>query len=125
MSNTVKFIYILSISFLSFGGVYYLKNSLKTIYIKNDSIINLLKSLSPILISWQFWVGIFAYMITFIIFLVLIKSAEIIKIAPSIVGFNIVITVIGSYYLLNESLNFFKVLGILLIILGVYLTNKF
>ena len=91
MSNTVKFIYILSISLLSFGGVYYLKNSFKTIYIKNDSIINLLKkSLSPILISWQFWVGIFAYMITFIIFLVLIKSAEIIKIAPSIVGFNIV-----------------------------------
>ena len=64
-------------------------------------------------------------MITFVIFLVLIKSAEIIKIAPSIVGLNIVIAVIGSYYLLNESLNFYKAFGIFLIIFGVYLTNKF
>lgn len=69
------------------------------------------------------WGGISCYGLSMVFWLYVLSKMELSKAYP-MVSLGYVFTLIIGYFLLNESINTFKIVGILLIVCGVYFITK-
>jgi len=64
--------------------------------------------------------GIFSYGVSFLLYVYILKKFPLSSISPIMVGGTTVIIVIAAY-LMGESINFYKLIGIFSIILGIWI----
>lgn len=85
--------------------------------------INLYKNFLNLNIDINMLLGILCYGISFILWLFIVSKFNLSYIVPMSVGMVNILILFGSKYFLNESISFLKVLGILIILLGLFIIN--
>lgn len=87
-----------------------------------------LNNLYPLFIrllgNWQLILGFALYGFSSILYLKLITAGEITKIYPMLVSFMFILLLIMGTIFLKESFTFMKVLGIAVIILGIFIGSR-
>lgn len=68
--------------------------------------------------SWVFILGISLYMLSFILWTIILQKFPLTYISPISYGVLFVVTAILSYFILNETMNVTQVIGIIMIIGG-------
>lgn len=77
------------------------------------------KTLFSMTLSWQFLLGIICYLLSFILWLVIVNKSSLSYIYPMSIAFINIALLVGSYYFLNEPVTIRTVIGITIIIIGV------
>lgn len=119
----IKYSLLATFSILAFFGIYFLKLSLSSVVMEKSDAINLLGYLPKLFLTIQFWLGVGCYAISLFVFLFLLQNHEISKIFPLAIGVNLLLTTIGGYLLLGESINLFRAVGIGCILSGLFLIS--
>lgn len=74
--------------------------------------------------QWQVFLGFCLYGISSIIYLKVITGGEVTKIYPAIVSYMFILLLILGTVFLKESLTFTKILGIIIIIAGIFVAGR-
>ncbi|MDP3990843.1 MAG: EamA family transporter [Candidatus Nealsonbacteria bacterium] len=79
---------------------------------------------------WQIvqniWIltGAFLFVISFLIWLFIISKLQLNIAYPIIIGSEVVLVSLASWFLFKEYLSFFQILGILFVVLGIFLLSS-
>lgn len=68
-------------------------------------------------------VGILCYMLSFLLYLFLVSKFNLSYIVPITIGLVYILTILSSVLFFKENMHFYHVIGIVLIIIGVFLIN--
>lgn len=74
--------------------------------------------------EWRFWVGALLYGSGFVVWLILLKLNDLSTIFPSAAGSIVISTALLGHFYLGESVTIKLLLGISLIIFGIYLVTS-
>ncbi len=80
-------------------------------------------------ITWQIalspwiWVGIASYVISVVVWLLVLSRVDV-SIAYPMISLGYIISAIAAYYFLGESLSLMRITGILVILFGVFLVAR-
>lgn len=115
-------IYIIALISILLGSIaqYFLKIGMTSISIDNNKLISIIKES---IINLHLIGGIACYGLSMVFWLYVLSKLELSKAYP-LVSLGYVFTLILGYFLLHESINNYKVFGIIFIILGVILIAK-
>lgn len=120
--NLHIFIIIFTSVFLNALAQLLLKNGttfLKAIEFSNYSTL----IVNGFLKNYYFLGGFISYLLSIFIWIYALSKVEV-SIAYPMLSLGFVINAIGAWYFLGENMNFFKIFGITLILLGVYTLFK-
>lgn len=67
--------------------------------------------------------GFLSYLISFLIFVLIIPRYELSYLSPLTIGITQIAILIIAYFIFRENINTFKILGVISIIIGVILIN--
>lgn len=67
--------------------------------------------------------GFLSYLISFLIFVLIIPRYELSYLSPLTIGITQIAILIIAYFIFHENINTFKILGVISIIIGVILIN--
>jgi multidrug transporter EmrE-like cation transporter len=123
MSTFLKFSGILILSMLAFSGVYLLKITLNKLIPLGSEMQVILRTMPQILLQSNFWLAIGCYVAAMMVYLFLLQSDQVSRIFSVAVGINVVLTALGSIIFLGDTIDTFRVIGIVLIASGVFLIN--
>ncbi|MDN4620694.1 EamA family transporter [Paenibacillus sp. PsM32] len=94
-----------------------LKKGVSLIEFGNEGV----KNIVGILLSPYIWLGLILYGLSFLLYLGVLSKTELSKAAPITQSLTILLIVLFSVLFLGEPLSIGKVLGIILIFIGVFL----
>lgn len=123
MSTFLKFSGILILSILAFSGVYLLKITLNKLIPLGSEMQIILRTMPQILLQSNFWLAIACYVAAMLVYLFLLQSDQVSRIFSVAVGINVVLTSLGSIIFLGDTIDTFRVIGIVLIASGIFLIN--
>lgn len=115
-------IYIIALISILLGSLaqYLLKVGMTSFTLENKNIINLIKEA---ITNLSLIGGISCYGLSMIFWLYVLSKLELSKAYP-LVSLGYVFTLIIGYFLLNESINNYKIFGVAFIIIGVICITK-
>lgn len=73
--------------------------------------------------SWVFILGVSLYLLSFILWTIILQKFSLTYISPISYGILFVVTAILSYFMLNETMNVTQVIGVIMIIVGVIVAS--
>lgn len=76
-----------------------------------------------VLLSGWFWLGICIYVVSIIIWLMILSRTEV-SIAYPLISLGYVLNALAAYYLLHEHVTSLRLLGIVVILFGVFLVAR-
>ena len=74
--------------------------------------------------SWQIVIGVGFYVFSLFLYLKLLSLGELTRIYPAVVSYMFIMLLIFGGLFLKESVTFTKVLGIAIIVLGIFLASR-
>lgn len=104
--------------------IYVVLSSLGLILVKmgaNGLHFDLQASFFSFSMSWITLVGFFCYLISFLIWMVLISKSDLSYIAPLGVACTNIAILVGSKYILHENLTWGTVVGMAIILIGIFI----
>ena len=115
-------IYIIALISILLGSIaqYLLKIGMTSISLDNNKVISIIKEAVT---NFSLIGGIACYGLSMVFWLYVLSKLELSKAYP-LVSLGYVFTLLLGYFLLHESINNYKVFGIVLIILGVIFIAK-
>ena len=122
LTLVTNFILATALSILAFGGVYFLKRA-SALWSVSAEIDDVLASVINAMKFPYIWLSMACYVLAFILFGFLLRNQDVSKLFPSLVGYNVLLTLLGAYLFLGEKFNFTSVVGVLLIIAGIVLVH--
>lgn len=90
----------------------------------NFAVNNLLPTFFKLLGNWQLILGFALYGFSSVLYLKLLTAGEVTKIYPMLVSFMFILLLIMGSIFLKESFTLTKVLGIAVIILGIFIGSR-
>jgi len=111
----IKYIVALLSIFLGAYAQYFFKKGLSQFEIKGMSLLGILKS---ILFEWHILTGILFYAVSLVFWFYVLSQLPLSKAYP-LVSIGYIISIFLGYYLLNEPLTTYKIIGVILICVGV------
>ncbi|NOV00271.1 EamA family transporter [Paenibacillus planticolens] len=109
---------LISILLSSFGQIF-MKNGANQLILYNGK----LKILVHLITNVSIISGLFLYGLSTIIWIVALSRTQL-SIAYPMVSFSYIIIAIASYFIFNEPLNAQKIIGLLIIVIGVIFISK-
>lgn len=116
-----KYFVLISILFNVFGQ-YYMKLGMKkfgVVGINKDILVTILK----IIILPNILLGLLLYIISAFFWIIALSRVEL-SVAYPMLSIGYILIMLISYFLLNESIGIYKILGTMLIICGIYFISK-
>ena len=77
-----------------------------------------------IISSFYVWIGLFLYSLSFVLYLYIVSKFEVSYIYPIITSGAFVLLMILSVFLVNEGVSIYKIIGLVVIISGIWLMSK-
>jgi len=71
--------------------------------------------------NWPFWLGIFFYLLTFLLYTWSLSKFPLNIAHPTITTGSVALVALISFFYFKESLNILNMIGIILVIIGVFL----
>lgn len=81
--------------------------------------LELSKTLFSVTLSWQMLLGILCYLLSFILWLVIVSKSNLSYVYPMSIAMINIALLVGAYYFLNEPITVRTVVGVSIIIIGV------
>jgi small multidrug resistance pump len=106
--------------------IYILSSSVGMILIKKDSEkigFNIDSGSISIQLSLRFIIGLLLYIISFLLWIIILREFKITYISPIVYGLVFVLISILSYFLLNDRIEIRNIIGFILIFLGVLISS--
>ncbi|SHJ76459.1 hypothetical protein [Paramaledivibacter caminithermalis] len=76
-----------------------------------------------IIMSWKFMLGFASYVCSFIIWTFMLQKFNLTYMYPILVGLAYVLVLFAGFFILQEKLTIFNVIGSLIILIGIVLMN--
>ena len=89
-----------------------------------DQIPALLHALLRLLLEPLFVVGLIAYVMAAAVWMKILSAAPITYSYPLLVGFTFIFVTLGGVYFFRESLGLVKILGLVIIVVGIMVVSK-
>ncbi len=112
MNIILTVIYIL----LTTGGLIFMK-------LGGNSLVISIKNAIEFKIGYLTLLGLILYIISFLLWQKLLISFDLSYIVPITTGISQIMILIIGYFIFKESINFYNILGVLLIIIGILLIS--
>lgn len=121
MNHTLfKLTGMLLVSLFSFTGLYFLKISLNQMMLEKSNAYAFLKIMPNLILQGKFWLALLGYGTALTIYLFLLQEDEVSRVFTMSVGINILLTTLGATLFLGDTLNITRLMGITLIIAGIF-----
>lgn len=85
--------------------------------------INVLNKSLEINVSFVSLIGLFCYLGSFVLWMMIISKSEVHIVVPLGLGLTNILILFGSYFILGESLSVQSIIGATLVILGIMIMN--
>lgn len=109
----------------AFGGVYLLKIALNNTIPINSDAETILRTMPQLIFQTRFWLSMFCYVTALVVYLFLLHNYPTNKILTTSLGVNILLTNIGAFIFMGNSLNKPHLLGMIFIIMGIFFINQY
>lgn len=117
-----KFIILIIAVISNVGAQISLRYGMRSIKINRDS--NLVYTLLIVLKNGYIWQGLLLYGIGFALYLYILSKFEVSYIYPILTASIFILLLTFSSFLLGESLTLKKIVGILIIIIGIFVASR-
>jgi len=87
------------------------------------SISSLIKTLPQMITNVWLWLSIFCYGISIITWMMVLSRVEV-SFAYAFLSLGFIIVTVIGYFLFNENVTFIRIIGIILICIGVYFVSR-
>jgi multidrug transporter EmrE-like cation transporter len=121
--SLVIFLIIIFEIFLNVAAQLALKAGIDRIGHFDFSWSNFIPILTQILISPWFWLGIGIYVVSVVVWLMILSRIEV-SIAYPLTSMGYILSAVAAYYLFGEHVSMIRIAGILVILLGVVLVAR-
>ncbi len=122
MSSHITF-FAAVLAMLGAAGIFFLKRAGDSLLQYFTPPIEYSKLLASLLFNFNLWIGVGLYLIAFLWMMNVISRVPISLFYPLAVGINIILTSLMGVFLLNEVMSIGRLVGILLILLGVIIAS--
>lgn len=123
MGHLLKFAGMILMSAFAFSGISLLKTTLNTTIPEGSPMAQLIRTMPHIILREKFWLAILCYACAMAVYLFLLQTDQASKVFTTTVAVNILLTTGFSAFFLGDTLNGVRLLGVLLVILGIFLIN--
>jgi len=108
---------------LAVGGQFLLKRGMVDVGSFSINISTMIQEYARILLNPFVAAGIFSFAVSMLVWLYVLSRVEL-SIAYPFVSLNYVLILVGSYFLFDEAVTPMKMIGVAVIVLGVYLISR-
>ncbi|MDQ0202594.1 EamA family transporter [Pectinatus haikarae] len=119
----INFIMILIGVMLNAAAQLFLKKGMLVIGKVQISFDSIIVALPKICLNYHIWSGLTCYVISVLVWLVVLSRVEV-SYAYPFLSIGYIVTAFIGYYFLGESMNLYKISGIIVICLGILLLYK-
>jgi drug/metabolite transporter (DMT)-like permease len=100
----------------SLGAIFLKLGAIRINY--DGDLVNILKQLT---LNWRIFIGCLMYLMPVLIWIFLLKKIELSFLQP-IFSLVYIVTPFFAFFLLNETLNFYRLIGIIMIVIGIFVS---
>ena len=120
----IKYVILLGIAVTAAGSQYLLKVGLDTQQVPTLSPLRFLQHLAGLLTNPALLFAGVLYVLSLVLYMFLLTNLEVSRLYPMSLGLNFIMVIAVAWLLLREPMNLSRMLGMGIIILGIYLVER-
>jgi len=87
------------------------------------ALVNVIPIATKVMLNYYIVLGLFCYVVSVVVWLMVLSRVEV-SFAYPMLSVGYIVSAVGAYYLFQEDLSMVRILGIFVIIAGVYLVAR-